>query len=185
MKKPILSNEKKTIQQKAAEFSLGAERLIAEFRERNWTPEEITKELEALASGEPAWRGELLYLLANANGIPTTDLYRVCEVGPATVMARRRKDPVLDQAIVNYLGAFFEDEAQMPLRDIKAGVLTAGLEAHAHGWKPNEGRSLSDEDLQRIIRAIVDSVRLRVGDPQILKLIGEDIQATLRRHQGV
>lgn len=184
MKKPILSNEKKTIQQKAADGSLAAERLIAEFRERDWSPEEITEQLASLAEGEPAWRGELLYLLAHANGVPTTDLYRVCEVGPATVMQRRRKDPVLDQAVVDYLGAFFEDEAQLPIRDIKAGVLTAGLEAHAHGWKPNEGRSLSDEDLQRIIRAIVDSVRLRVGDPAILKLIGEDIQATLRRHQG-
>ena len=177
-------NQRKTTPQVAADAALTAERLIADFRAKEWDDEEIKKQLGELMSGVPTWRGELMYLLSQANGIPTSDLFRVVEVGPSQVMRQRRRDRELDEVLKDYLGAYFEDEAQMPTRDIKAGVLQAGLEAHAHGWKPDDGRTLTDEDLQKIIRAIVDSVRLRVSDPAILKLIGEDIADTLRRHQG-
>ncbi len=174
----------KTPEMTHAEAKLEAKALVEKLRKRAWTEAEIVADLLGLAEGTPPWRSELLSLLAVANGIPLHILYAEIGVGPAVVMARRRKDKELDAAISNYLGAFFEDEASIPVRDIKAGVVLAGLEAHAHGWKKEAGRSLSDEDLQKLIRTIIDSVRLRVKDVEILKLIGEDITQALKRAQG-
>ena len=161
-----------------------ARNLVERIREESFSDEQIMNDLLGLGDGTPPWRAEMLRLLAEANGIPLNVLCEVCNVGPAKVMARRRKDPQLDEAVRNYLGASFEDEAQVPLRDIKAGVLQTGLTSFAHGWKADEGRQLSDEDLHKVIRAIVDSVRLRVSDPEILKAIGQDIQDVLNRTQG-
>jgi hypothetical protein len=175
---------KPTTNSEHAEAVLAAQKLIERYRGRDFTEQDVIDDLTGLAEGVPAWRGELLAILAVANGIPFNILLGEIGVGPAVVMARRRRDKVLDDAVKNYLGSFFEDEASVPSRDIKAGVLVLGLEQHAHGWKKDEGRTLSDEDLHRIIRAIIDSVRLRVGDPKVLKDIGEDIQATLARFQG-
>jgi len=174
----------KTPEMTHAEATLEAARLLDQLRARPVTDEDIVADLLGLAEGQPTWRGDLLAMLATANGIPLNILIHSLGVGPAVVMGRRRKDKELDQAIANYLGAFFEDEASIPTRGVSAGVVLAGLERHAHGWKQDEGRNLSDEDLQKIIRAIIDSVRLRVKYKDILKLIGEDIAATLKRTQG-
>lgn len=176
MKKPpaVISGERNEI----------AEKLVADFRKRKWSDEEVLADLVGLREGVPPWRREVLYALANSNGISLNALFSAIGVAPAVVMARRRKDAELSQAIANYLGAYFEGEAQMPVLGISGNVLMAGLEKHADGWKPDEGRSLTDEDLQRIIRAIVDSVRLRVADQEILKLIGDDVNAVLQRFQG-
>lgn len=168
----------------SGERSQMADELIAAFRGRKWSDAEILQDLTGLRQGVPPWRRELLYALANANGIPVNALCVAVGVAPSVVMAARRKDGELSQAIQNYQGAYFEGEAQMPVLGVSAAVIMAGLEKHAQGWEPTEGRSLTDEDLQRIIRAIVDSVRLRVTDQEILKLIGQDIQATLLRFQG-
>ena len=174
----------KTPEMTHAEAVLAASRLLDKLRARPVSEEDIVADLLGLAQGQPSWRGDLLSLLASANGIPLNILIGSLGIGPAVVMAHRRKDKQLDEAIKNYLGAFFEDEASLPTRGVAAGVVLAGLERHAHNWKPEEGRSLSDEDLQKLIRAIIDSVRLRVKDQQILKLIGADIAETLKRVQA-
>lgn len=174
----------KTPEMNHAEAVLAAQSLLEKIRARPVNEEDIVAELTGLASGEPTWRSDLLTLLSEANGIPLHILIGSLGIGPAVVMARRRKDKVLDAAIQNYLGAYFEDEASMPTRGVAAGVVLAGLERHAHAWKPEEGRSLSDEDLQKLIRAIIDSVRLRVKDKKILTMIGADIAETLKRVQG-
>ena len=174
----------KTPEMTHAEAVLEASRLLTKLRARPVTEEDIVADLTGLATGEPTWRSDLLALLAEANGIPLHILIGTLGIGPAVVMARRRKDKTLDSAIQNYLGAYFEDEASLPTRGVAAGVLLAGLERHAHNWKPDEGRNLSDEDLQKLIRAIIDSVRLRVKDQTILKAIGADIAETLKRVQA-
>ncbi len=174
----------KTPEMSHAEAVLEAAALVASLRKREFTDEEVIADLLALADGTPPWRRELLALLSRANGIPFNILCTQVGVGPAVVMAHRRKDKQLDQAVTNYLGAYFEDEASIPTRGVSAGVVLAGLERHAHGWKAEEGRTLTDEDVQKILRAMIDSVRLRVKDQAILKLIGADIQAIVRRVQG-
>jgi hypothetical protein len=174
---------KSTAQSEHGEAVILAKKLVARYRDREWSEEDIVADLTSLAEGEPVWRRELISLLAVGSGIPLNVLCQEIGVGPAVVMSRRRKDPVLDQAVRDYLGAYFEDEAQIPMKDIKSGVLLGGLNSFAHGWKEGEGRTLTDEDLQRIIRAIIDSVRLRVSDPNVLKAIGEDISQTLSRFQ--
>ncbi len=175
---------KPTTQDAHSKTVLAAEALVAKLRKRKWTDAEITQELIGLSEGVPPWRSELMALLASASGIPFGVLCDVIGVGPAVVMARRRKDKELEVAVSNYLGAYFEDEASLPVKSIAPGIILAGVEKHAHGWKPDEGRNLSDEDLQKIIRALIDSVRLRVKDEEIRKLIGEDIAATIKRTQG-
>ena len=174
----------KTPEMSHAEAVLEARQLVEQIQSLEPSDEDIVADLLCLAEGHPTWRGDLLKLLATANSIPLNILISALHVGPAVVMARRRKDKELDRAIQNYLGAYFEDEASLPTKGVPGGVVLAGLERHAHGWKPDEGRNLSDEDLQKIIRAIIDSVRLRVKDAEILKMIGEDIAATLKRTQG-
>lgn len=174
----------KTPQMNHAEAETLAKKLVARLRKQDWSDEDIVADLLGLAEGVPAWRRELLAALAEANGIPFNILCAEIGVGPAVVMARRRKDKELEQAVANYMGAYFEDEASIPTRGVSAGVVLAGLERHAHGWKAEEGRSLSDEDVQKIIRAMIDSVRLRVKDKEVLKLIGEDIASVIKRAQG-
>lgn len=174
----------KTPQMTHAEAVLEAGRLLEKLRARPVSEEDIVADLLGLAEGQPTWRSDLLALLAEANGIPLNVLIAALGIGPAVVMARRRKDKQLDAAIQNYLGAYFEDEASLPTRGVAPGVVLAGLERHAHNWKPEEGRSLSDEDLQKFLRAVIDSIRLRVKDQQLLKMIGADIAESLKRIQG-
>lgn len=158
-----------------------AVKLMEGYRATNWNETDILADLTALREGMPSWRSELLWALSHANGIPLHALYDAIGVAPAVVMQRRRKDALLAHAISNYLGAYLEDEAQMPVRGIAANVLLTGLEKHADGWEKQEGRQLTDEDVHKLIRGFIDSVRLRVTDLEVVKLIGDDITAHLAK----
>lgn len=156
--------------------------LVASFRSKDWTEDEITQAILGLDKGLVPWRNELLYMLATCDGQPLATIYKAIGVTGKQVMTLRRKDDEVAAAVRDYQGAYFEDEAMLPKRNIRPQVICAALGSMAHGWNADSLAALTPEKMQGIIRAILDAVRNRVPDAQVQRQIGEDIKAAMDRN---
>ena len=165
-----------------AEAKATSDRLVAEFRSKAWTQDEMTQAILGIDKGLVPWRSELLYMLSVCDGEPLATIYEAVGVTGAQVMRLRRKDDDVATAIRDYMGAYFEDEAMLPHRNVRPQVLALALTATAHGWDASSLAALTPEKMQAILRAVVDAVRNRVPDVDVQRQIGADIKAAFDRN---
>lgn len=165
-----------------AEALAVCQRRVEQFRSKDWTQDEMTQAILGIDQGQVPWRSELLYMLSVCDGQPLSAIYEAVGVTGAQVMRLRRKDDEVASAIRDYMGAYMEDEAMLPMRNIRPQVLALALTATAHGWDASSLAALTPEKMQAILRAVVDAVRARVPDVEVQRQIGADIKAAFDRN---
>ena len=177
------NDESDFIKIKLDEADASCRTLIAGFRSKDWSSDELSAAILGLGKpGNVPWRQELLYMLSACQGEPISSIAKAIGVTSKQIMSLRRKDDEVAQAAKDYLGAYFEDEAMAPEHQIRPQVIVAALGNHAHGWDKTTDQSLTPDRMQAIIRAIIDAVRLHVKDAETQRLIGESIKSALDRN---
>lgn len=161
------------------------------FRKRKPTDEQVLAAMTG--QGElPKWLPELLFLMERATYSTLADLCEMVGTNRKNLMKWRRKHPPLETACKDYLAATFEDEMELPHRQIRPGVINLVAERIIPTFSKDADGRLSEEDVALLVHAILDSMRTRLaasGLPQeeataILQGVAGDIRHEFSKRQS-
>lgn len=150
------------MQRRAAELA-SLTQALAERGERPLSEADLASVMVTGDLQIPSWIDDLLFLLSRAQFSTLGVLSEVCGVNRATLMKWRRKVPQLEVACKDYLAATFEDEMELPHRQIRPGVLLMAAERLIPTFMKDAEGKISEEDVALLVRAILDSIRTRLA----------------------